>query len=52
MVLMTQNWKKCTAEKKNIFSFKNLYLLIPIKDTQAAGEAFSPQKRSFNTHNM
>jgi hypothetical protein len=44
-VFMIKNWKKFTAE---IF-FQFTYPYASIKDVQATGEAFSPQKRTSST---
>jgi hypothetical protein len=51
---MTKNFKKITAEKIEYFFDKKLQFSGPkasIKDAQATGEAFSPQKniRHFKT---
>jgi hypothetical protein len=50
---MTKKRKKFTAEKKlDIFLITNSNLVIPkppLKDAQATGEAFSPQKRTSRT---
>jgi hypothetical protein len=45
---MTKNWKNFTTENFDYFFF-NLQFTYPyasIKDAQATGEAFSPQKRT------
>jgi hypothetical protein len=44
---MTKNWKKFTAKKNWIFFFLKLQFIYPlasIKNAQATGEAFKPQK--------
>jgi hypothetical protein len=51
---MTKNWRKKLKLKKvkNIFLIKNYnspFPRPPIKDVQAAEEAFSPQKRTSST---
>jgi hypothetical protein len=49
---MTKNLKKITAEKNQYFFVQKLqftYTETSIKDVQATGEAFSPQKRTFST---
>ncbi len=51
-VLMTTNWKKTVKFLIYIFFDKNCnYLWASIKDVQATGDAFSPQKRTSNTSN-
>jgi hypothetical protein len=48
-VWITENWKKFTADKKNIFFYiKHCNLPIP-RPPQATEEAFSPQKRTSST---
>jgi hypothetical protein len=44
--------KKITAEKKKFFLDQKLQFTYPqasIKDAQATGEPFNPQKRTFST---
>jgi hypothetical protein len=51
-VLMTKNWEKLQLKKNFIFFYQKLqftYPLASIKDVQATGEAFSPQKRTSST---
>jgi hypothetical protein len=51
-----KNCKNFKAEKINVFFIKNCNLLIirptSIKDVQATGEAFSPQKRTSRTSKL
>jgi hypothetical protein len=50
-VLMIKNWKKNNSWKISFFDQK-LQFTYPygsVKDIQATGEAFSPQKRTFST---
>jgi hypothetical protein len=50
---MTKNWEKFIAEQKEVDIFLSqlqfIYLYASIKDVQATGEAFSPQKRTSST---
>jgi hypothetical protein len=43
-ILMTKNYKKFTIVKLNFFFLKNCNLFSFIKEVQALGETFSPQK--------
>jgi hypothetical protein len=52
---MTKNLKKFTAEQKFIFFDQKLqftYLQAFIKDVQATGEVFIPQKRTSSTSKL
>jgi hypothetical protein len=50
---MTKNWKTFAVKKKFcMFKIAIAYPQASIKDVQAAGEAFSPQKRTSSTQNM
>jgi hypothetical protein len=40
-----QNWKKFTAEIKLIFFGSKIVIYLSIKDVQATGEVFIPQKK-------
>jgi hypothetical protein len=49
---MNKNYKYFTAENKLHFFDQKLlvnYSLASIKDAQATGESFSPQKKTFST---
>jgi hypothetical protein len=52
-VLMTKNWKKFTAEKNCLNQkLQFTYPLASIKDVQASGELFIPQKRTSSTSKL
>jgi hypothetical protein len=54
-VLMTKHWKKFTAEKNLYFLNLKMQFTYPkasIKDAQATGEDFIPQKRTYSTSKL